>query len=145
MGRKKFTSKVVRLVFKNYSEKNKHKLKNGQDPTQEAMCPKCNKTMLKAQYLGNMKEEKDKTWDIDHIDQNNENNDISNLQPMHPICNKQKGGKNNNKEEKHMNNNNKANQKNNNNVNQSSNNKAYNDTNNNRANQKNPNNKNKAK
>ncbi|WP_342274869.1 HNH endonuclease signature motif containing protein [Spiroplasma endosymbiont of Cantharis lateralis] len=59
------------------------------DLSQEAPCPYCEELMLKAQYQG-FQPNKEFSWDVDHINENSKDNFISNLQPMHPKCNKEK-------------------------------------------------------
>lgn len=60
---------------------------------QAAPCPFCGEKMLKAQYQG-VQPDKSFSWDIDHIDNNPTRNNVVNLQPMHPWCNKKKAGQN---------------------------------------------------
>lgn len=56
---------------------------------QNSPCPWCGEIMIRAQYQGDQPD-KWGSWDVDHIDGNPKNNEINNLQPMHPWCNKEK-------------------------------------------------------
>ncbi|ASP28792.1 hypothetical protein SCORR_v1c10200 (plasmid) [Spiroplasma corruscae] len=60
----------------------------------KAPCParNCGKVMIRSQYLGNQPAGKH-CWDVDHINEDSSDNSISNLQPMHPACNKKKSNK----------------------------------------------------
>lgn len=81
----------LKLIWKNYIT-TKISSTADYDLTQSAPCPECGIAMLKAQYQGYQRD-KEYSWDVDHVDENSSNNDISNLQPIHPKCNKNKARK----------------------------------------------------
>jgi hypothetical protein len=57
--------------------------------SQEAPCPFCGERILKAQYQG-VQKNKWASWDVDHKNSDSKDNNLNNLQPMHPWCNKEK-------------------------------------------------------
>jgi hypothetical protein len=92
--RGKWSKQDKRIIWNNYVDNMVIKIfrenqLNSLDLTQRAPCPYCGKLMFRAQYQG-VQPNQGFSWDIDHINGNSDNNSISNLQPMHPWCNKRK-------------------------------------------------------
>ncbi|WP_339033491.1 HNH endonuclease [Spiroplasma endosymbiont of Cantharis rufa] len=103
-NRKKWSKTELKNIWVDYIENkiwklnfNEDELDNSWNLNSEAPCPYQNKClqkqndagkMLRCQYQGN--QNGDYKWSVDHIDGNPKNNNINNLWPMHPDCNKHK-------------------------------------------------------